>query len=151
MSDSCIALIPLDPLFLPQVEAIRAAADRFAAIAPEAGRIEIRSSDHIQFFDCGANLERICCPSCGSELDTEWWQERMDEDCGDEGFQLRDYRMPCCNHESSLNDLRYDWPQGFARFGIDAMNPNIGELTDEQVREVELLLKTPLRVIYQHL
>jgi hypothetical protein len=75
----------------------------------------------------------------------------MGEDCEDGGFQLKDYSMPCCGHVSSLNDLQYDWPQGFARFGIDAMNPNIGKLTDEQIRDFELLLETPLRVIYQHI
>jgi hypothetical protein len=42
----------------------------------------------------------------------------------------------------------YEWPQGFGRFALDAMNPNIGELQDKYKREVEKILGTKLRVIY---
>ena len=39
----------------------------------------------------------------------------------------------------------------FGRFGLDARNPNIGELEDRYKREFEEILGTKLRVIYQHI
>jgi len=151
MSDNWIALIPEDPNFVPEASLQHAARDRFAAIAPNADEIEIRITDKAQFFDCGANFERIVCPSCGAEISRDWWNDRMDEDYCDDGFRLHAYETPCCGTKSSLADLIYEWPQGFARFGIDVMNPNIGRLTSEQKDEFERILKTPLRVVYQHI
>lgn len=40
--------------------------------------------------------------------------------------------MPCCDGVTSLNSLRYEWPAGFARFILQAMNPGIEDLTGEQ-------------------
>ena len=51
----------------------------------------------------------------------------------------------------TLNDLQYDWPQGFGRFALQAMNPNIGKLNAAQMAEFERILGTKLRVIYQHI
>jgi len=151
MSDHWIALIPEDPRFLPDEISQQAAADHLAELAPEADEIDIKVSDRIQFFDCGGNLEHIFCPSCGSELDPDWWQEKMDEDFVDGGFQLGELQLSCCGVVTTLHGLRYDWPQGFACFAIDAMNPNIGKLSESQVKEFEALLNAPLRVIYQHI
>jgi hypothetical protein len=152
MSDNWIALVPEDPRFVPNAAARRRARDRFAEVAPEADDIEIKVSDTAQFFDCGANLVRICCPLCGSEISVDWWQDRMEEDSdGEGGFKLASYPAPCCGKEHTLHDLAYDWPQGFGRFALDAMNPNIGELEDEHKREFEKILGTKLRVIYQHI
>jgi len=104
-----------------------------------------------QFFDCGANLARISCPSCGAEIPVDWWQDRMDEDSdGKDGFKLAAYAVPCCSKKYTLHELAYDWPQGFGLFALDAMNPNIGELEDKYKREFEKILGTKLRVIYQH-
>ena len=151
MSDHWIALIPEDPRFLPDETSQQAAVDRFAELAPEAEEIDVLASDGIQFFDCGQNFERMLCPSCAAELDPDWWQEQMDRDFVDGGFQLGELQLPCCGAVTTLNGLRYDWPQGFARFAIDAMNPNIGKLSDSQIEEFQTILKTPLRVIYQHI
>ena len=150
MSDNWIALIPEDPRFVPDASKQHLARDRFAEIAPDADEIEIKVSDKIQFFDCGANLERIGCPSCGAEIPVSWWQDRMDEDYVD-GFKLASYPTPCCGTKSTLHDLVYEWRQGFARFALDAMNPKIGELKEEYKREFEEILGTKLRIIYQHI
>jgi hypothetical protein len=42
---------------------------------PDAVDPEIRVSWHqaITVIDCGANLERITCPHCGTDIDTGWW------------------------------------------------------------------------------
>jgi hypothetical protein len=71
MSDNWIRLIPEDPQFVPDKGRQRHARDRFAEIAAEADEIEIKVSEKVEFFDCGANLERICCPSCYSEISVE--------------------------------------------------------------------------------
>lgn len=150
MSDNWIALVPEDPRFLPDAAKQQRARDRFAELAPEADEIEIKVSENVVFFDCGGNFEHICCPSCGAEIPVEWWQNRMDED-HDDGFKLAAYAAPCCGKKSTLNDLVYEWPQGFGRFSLDAMNPNIGKLDDKYKREFEKILGTKLRVIYQHI
>ena len=150
MSDNWIALVPEGPQFVPDAAKQRRARERFAEIAPEADEIEIKVSENVVFFDCGGNFERICCPSCGTEIPVEWWQEHMDED-HDDGFKLAAYATPCCEKETTLNELVYEWPQAFGRFAIDAMNPNIGKLDDKYKREFEKILGTKLRVIYQHI
>jgi len=151
MSDNWITLIPKDFRHVPDGTRQKRALDRFAEIAPDADRIEVKVSDQIMFFHCGGNFERIRCPSCNAEVSTEWWQDRMDDDYVDGGFTLARYVTPCCGARHSLDHLLYEWLQGFARFAIDAMNPNIGKLTDQQQTEFEEDLGTPLRVIYQHI
>lgn len=150
MSDNWIALVPEDPRFVPDPAKQLRARDRFAEIAPEADEIEIKLSETVEFFDCGANFERIRCPSCASEIALPWWQHRMDEDYG-EGFNLATYATPCCRASCTLHELVYEWPQGFGRFALDAMNPNLGKLEDKYKRELEEILGTKLRVIYQHI
>ncbi|MDX1965296.1 MAG: hypothetical protein SFX18_19275 [Pirellulales bacterium] len=150
MSDNWITIVPEDPRFVPDVLKQRLARDRFAEIAPEADEINIKVSENINFFDCGANFERICCPSCAAEIPVEWWQVRMDED-HDNGYKLAPYASPCCGKVLTLNELIYVWPQGFGRFALDAMNPKIGKLEDKFKMEMEKILATKLRVIYQHL
>jgi hypothetical protein len=150
MSDNWIALIPEDPRFVPDVAKQRRARDRFAEIAPEAEEIEIKVSEKVEFFDCGSNFEHIRCRSCGTEIPVAWWQDQMDEDY-DDGFKLAAYATPCCGKKSTLHELVYEWPQGFGRFALDALNPNIGKLDDKYKRELEEILGTKLRVIYQHI
>lgn len=150
MSDDWIALIPEDPWFIPDPAKQRRARERFAEIAPEADEIDLKVSEKVLFFDCGANFKRIRCPACHWEIPVAWWQDRMDEDCVD-GFTLVPYAAPCCGARSTLHELAYEWPQGFGRFAIDAMNPAIGNLEDRHLRELEEILGTKLRVIYQHL
>jgi hypothetical protein len=150
MSDNWIVLIPEDPKFVPDAAKQRRARKRFVELAPRADEIEIKASDKIAFFDCGANLERIRCPSCRQEVPPEWWQDRMEEDYRD-GFVLAKYAVPCCGAKATLHELDYDWPQGFGRFALEAMNPNIRKLDDKDKREVEEILGAKLRVIYQHL
>lgn len=151
MSDNWIALIPEDPHFVPSEAKQLLARDRFIALAPDADKIEIKFSDNIQFFDCGANFERIVCPSCNAEIPIAWWEDRMDDDFQDDGFMLRPNIVPCCRSQCTLHALNYEWPQGFGRFAIDAMNPNLGKLSGDVIAEFESILGTPLRVIYQHI
>src|SRR5436190_2630173 len=150
MSDDWIARIPEDARYVPDAAKQRRARDRFAEIAPETDEIEIKVSEMVVFFDCAANFERVGCPSCCAEIPVGWWRDRMEEDYG-EGFKLAIYAAPCCGARCTLHELVYEWPQGFGRFALRAMNPNIGTLDDRYKREFEEILGTKLRVIYQHI
>ena len=55
-----------------------------------------------------------------------------------------------CGTAVSLNDLRYEWPAGFAKFVLEAMNPNVMDLPDEGFAELSRDLGTPLRKIWAH-
>jgi hypothetical protein len=150
MSDNWIALFPEDPHYVPDRARRDRARDRLAEIAPDADEVEVKVSETVEFFDCGVNFERVLCPACRTELPMSWWQERMDADYGD-GFKLAVYATPCCGTRCTLHELVYQWPQGFGRFALDAMNPNIGKLEDQYKAELEDILGTTLRVIYQHI
>jgi len=58
--------------------------------------------------------------------------------------------LPCCGVVASLNDLRYEWPAGCARFVLEAMNPGGPALSAAQVAQLEQLVGCPLRLIRAH-
>ncbi len=120
MSDHWTLLIPEEPGVVPTQERQVAARQRFSEIAPGADEINLVVSDTIEFFDCGANFERIRCPSCGVEIPDAWWEERMNDD-HDNGFRLSSYSTPCCSSRHTLHDLQYEGPQGFGRFALVAI------------------------------
>jgi hypothetical protein len=111
MSDHWIILIPEDPQFLPEAEKQSRARDRFAEMAPHADQIEITVCDEVEFFDCGANFERILCPDCRREISFEWWENRWDEDSRN-GFNLAKYATPCCRSLRTLHGGLMKGPRG---------------------------------------
>lgn len=150
MSDSWIVLIPADPYYIPDEEQCRRVRDRFEEIAPHNDGIEIKIGENIQFFDCAANFERIICPTCHKEISIDWWQDRLDDDALGDGFKLAQYSTPCCNAKHNLNELIYDWHQGFARFALEVMNPdiaNLEEFSDRYKTEFEEILGTRICII----
>lgn len=150
MSDNWIVIIPENPYFVADGDGLRFALDLFSESMPDADEVTCTSSPVVKFFDCGENFERIACPSCAATISTEWWKDRMEEDYG-EGFKLAYYPTPCCARQHTLHELKYDFPQGFGKWSLEAMNPNVGELNPEIQRELETILATPLRVIYQRI
>ncbi len=153
MSDDYINIIPERPGFVPEEVGRQAALAYFRTIAPAADKITAEVSEQVEFVHCGQNFERIFCPSCGTPITMEVWQDWMDQDFRgrDKGFVLADHVLPCCGASASLHDLRYEWPQGFACFNLCAENSNIGKLSDEQCREFERLLGAKVRIVYEHL
>jgi len=136
---------------MPSNDRQKNAVNRLREIAPESGKIESKISAKIRFVDCGGNFQRISCPSCGGEIPIDWWREQMDKDCDDSGFRLNKLELLCCAAEHNLHELRYDGNEGFGKFSLEAMNPNLGKLRKQQVREFEAILDCPLRVIYRHI
>jgi hypothetical protein len=150
MSDNWLILIPESPEFVPSKDARDRALALFRKIAPQADEIKVELSDRPRFIDCGVNLETISCPGCKQELDMEWWNDWMSTEF-DEGFPLKPKALPRCGIEGSPNDLVYDWRQGFARFSLKAMNPDIEDLSADVGREFETILGCGIRKIWQHL
>ena len=149
MSDNWVILIPTDPEFVPDVLARRQACEELTRRLPAAYRIDDDLTDDVRFIHQGANFESVSCPSCGEELTLEWWQGAMN---AAHAGHFRDLRAtpPCCNVPTSLNDLRYDWPAGFARFEIDIKGGVEGvEASDMSV--VEGILGCKLRLVWRHL
>jgi hypothetical protein len=149
MSDHYITFIPADPRFIPNKAAQRTAASLLRAARPDADEIKSETEDKVVFRDCGENFERVQCPACSAALDVETWQELMDADYSEEhGFRLDPLSLPCCEHKATLNDLHYDWAQGFSRFALTAMNAG-GKVPKKLLAELESALGCKLRVVYQ--
>ena len=150
MSDNWLTLIPKSPEFVPTKDAQAQALALFRRIAPKADDIEIEVSDRPRFIDCGANLEKINCPHCQRVMETGWWRDWMSAEA-ELGFPLKAAGLPCCGAVTSLADLLYNWPQGFARFSLAAKNPSIKDLTEADTREFETLMGCPVRRIWRHI
>ncbi len=148
MSDDVCKLIPLSPTYVPDGDILKTAVARVREFFPKAERIEVEVTDSPQFIDPGSNLERISCPVCKAVLEESWWQDVMDL-AAENGFQDLRVDLPCCGQRSSLNDLQYDWPAGFARFSIHIYN---AEAEDPLVCLPELtnVFGTAMRIIRAH-
>lgn len=152
MSDNSILIVPKTPKHIPSPENAKAALDLLERSMPDADEVKIIQNEHIHFFDCGANLETVTCPHCGAELDFDWWGETMSSDYDDKiGFQLNEYRLPCCSTSASLDELIYAFHQAFGRFALSAENPKIGKMSDDAVRKIEAILDCDVSVVYQHI
>ena len=74
----------------------------------------------------------------------------MDRAAADD-FEALAVTLPCCGASSTLNDLVYHWPAGFARYVLEAMNPGpAGFLDPEQLAQLQLDLGCELRQINAH-
>jgi hypothetical protein len=150
MSDNWLILIPKSPDYVPSKEAQDQAIALFKAIAPESDEVKVEVSEHPRLIDCGANLERIICPCCHTDLGIDWWANWVSEETK-LNFPLKPTQLPCCGAAQSLANLIYDWPQGFARFSLEAMNPNIRDLPPGAELNFEIVLGCGVLKIWQHL
>ncbi len=149
MSDHFTSFIPTDPRFVPSKKAQRAAAALLEELAPNAEEVSSEVDDNVAFRDCGENFERVSCPQCSADIALDVWQEWMSEDWSKaSGFRLAAITAPCCKATTSLNELAYDWPQGFSRYVLKAMN--VGDaLPDDSVSKLETALGCTLRTVRQ--
>jgi hypothetical protein len=147
MSDNYLRFIPTDPEYVP--EARDAARNLLAALLPDAQKVKASLHDEVQFVDCGTNFEKILCPRCRARIDMDWWSDSM-RNALHVKFRQLEVTLPCCHEPASLNDLDYRWPMGMARFVLEAMNPNVRELSPEGLEQLEQLLGCRLRAIWAH-
>ena len=57
-------------------------------------------------------------------------------------------RSRSVNTATALDRLDYEWPAGFARFVLEASNPNVSELPGQQMRALGRMLGCRLRQIW---
>lgn len=149
MSDNWLQYLPKDPTFRPSSKAAAAAELLLRAWLPEADAIESEFHKRIMFFEGGANFSGSRCPVC--DADTEpWWGDAM-ERAARTGFVELGCRASCCGASVSLNELRYNWPAGFASYSLEAMNPHSRGLSAAQIVRLEQELGCELREVPLHL
>jgi hypothetical protein len=149
MSDNILRLIPTVPDYVPDAEAQNQARKLLTSHLPQADEVYIKLSDTVRFVDQGSNFKRVRCPVCGAALELGWWRQAFGVVYETE-FRELDIITPCCASSVSLNDLIYDSPAGFARFSLEALNPNVRDLEYEMRRKLEELLGCQLRRIWTH-
>jgi hypothetical protein len=59
-------------------------------------------------------------------------------------FRCLRVTTPCCDAVSSLNDVIYDWPAGFARYVLEAVNPT-NDISVTQLARLAQVLSCSLR------
>lgn len=154
MSENILSIIPTNPRWQPEPEAADRARALLTQLTPNPDRTddELTAKWHetITVVDCGANLERITCPLCGSAIDTAWWGDLLEERYED-GFDDLAATAPCCGRPTTLDKLDYDWPCGFARFELAVWNPGRDWLTDQELSLVAQALGHPVRQILAHI
>jgi hypothetical protein len=121
MSDNLLRLIPEQPEFEPSSAARDKAVCALRALIPSAVAVNAHLFEEIRFVDQGSNFERILCPHCKQEITSNW--PGLMEECSKFEFTKRRVIVPCCQLESDLNELVYEWPAGFARFVLEVENP----------------------------
>lgn len=149
MSDDWLRLIPADPSWTPSPERAERAVAKLFSLAPDADRVEAEVYEEVTFIDQGSNFERLNCPACRAELTMEWWTERMDE-AAVSSFSQLEATTPCCATATTLNEVSYDWPAGFARVEISALNPRRSWLDETELGQVADALGHPLRQVMAH-
>jgi hypothetical protein len=149
MSDNYLRFIPVEPTYAPTATAAEEARLLLATLVPDADEVTATISDEIEFVDQGANFERVSCPRCGTKLEDDWWGDAV-EVASAGNFTRLEVTVPCCDSTLSLNDLDYDWPAGFAKFVLEAMNPNVRDLEEGDIHRPMAVLGTPLRRIWAH-
>ena len=148
MSDCITKIIPANPYSHIAPQTLQEAVNYLTANAL-AENITSIVYDTPAFIDCGENLEEIKCPICGETLDFDWWGNAVDE-AAEIGFSDLTIATPCCHKDSSLNDLKYNFPCGFACAEIDMLNPT-SELDDDCLKPLRELIGEPIRIIYSHI
>ncbi|MGE3317038.1 MAG: hypothetical protein AB7O26_18130 [Planctomycetaceae bacterium] len=146
MGSSAICLIPVDPEYAPDESARTRAENRLREFVVRLGKLESQLTDQVQFIHCGGGrFISVSCPSCGQEISMDDWHDWMDHDYQDGGYRLSTHTIACCFAQHRLTELVWDPPCGFARYSLQAWDPQIESLTPEIRQELETILGTPLR------
>jgi hypothetical protein len=147
MSDNFMIVLPVDPFAVPSKERAEATLELLSKLRPDVQEVELRTSETPEFFCCLGNFESVYCPFCQTDVE-KWWGKAMDAWWhGDR--RLLSVTTPCCGRVTSLNDLDYNWPQGFACVAFELMNPD-SDLEPEELQRVEKTLGLPMHVMWKH-
>jgi hypothetical protein len=146
VSVNLLRLIPTDPQWEPDEDSADRALAVLRDLVPRAAACDAERFNAVTFIDQGSNFEAVRCPHCRSTLDMDWFGRVMDRPTYDDLLVV----MPCCSSRTSLNELDFYWPAGFARFALTATSPNRRRLTDEERCRVEDGLGHGIRQIWAH-
>jgi hypothetical protein len=147
MSVEYLQLIPEDPYYIPPTQAQSVAQEELFRLLPRAAEISMFVYDTAQFIDQGENFESVSCPFCSNDL-RNWWRSAMNT-AYKTLFENLSVTLPCCHEQTSLNNLRYQMPAGFARFVLSARNPDFGRnLTDDELEPIERVLNCKIKQIW---
>ena len=122
MSLHTVHVIPERVGDVPDEAAIERARRELESV-PDLSSIEVEHFDGLQLVDAGQRFESVHCPSCGADADA-WWADAMDRAWVGTCFDDLSCTTPCCGARTTLHDLVYRGPQGFARFELRAHNHN---------------------------
>ena len=154
MSDYSVIFIPTDHRCVPPVaahEEARLHVERRLPGIVGTVQVSISVSEHPEIVHGFANFENVVCPYCWDFL-TDWWGDEALPVAERSNFENLSVVLPCCERHASLNELHYYFPLGFARFQLEALNPNVGpKLPQGLLRELEAILGCRLRVVRQHI
>ncbi|MDE6054761.1 MAG: hypothetical protein K2G55_13605 [Lachnospiraceae bacterium] len=150
MSDYYVIIIPDNLYCRVDIQAVQKA-QSYLEECMMAMSVEIEIHEAPAFVDCGGYLQEIACPFCGSDL-WDWWGEAMDKSAGEAGLfdELDEKQLPCCGRRASLNDLKYNYPCGFACTEFVLLNPR-NQLEQHHKDMVERLLGMQVKVIYSRI
>jgi len=148
MSDAYLRYVPVDPEFVPQQQAIRAASSLLCSFV-KGGSVECRISQEVEFVDAGENWEGVYCPSCGADAEG-WWPSAMNT-ATESHFSVLDVHARCCGTKVGLNELRYIWPGAFGKCVLEVANSGISGLQAGELAQVEDALRCRLREIQAHI
>jgi hypothetical protein len=147
MSSSVLKVISTNPSYFPdkiQLDGTKEFLSNIFGLE----KIEYITSDTIEFVDQGENFESVSCNLCGREINIESWQNGMDKAYKKQFTDLI-FVTPCCNRQTSLNDLKYKSPAGFAKSVISILDP-ISGLSEGELKQLEDISGTTLRIIWAH-
>ncbi len=148
MSDNIMYLLAADPLAMPSVERREWTELLVRNLCPGAHEIVVHADDLPELYLAMTNLEATYCPHCAANLD-EWWPQAVDT-WWKGGRRDLGAVVPCCREPTSLNELDYDWPQGFARFAIEILNPS-HDLEPGELDTISRAAGMLLRVVWAHI
>jgi hypothetical protein len=137
-----------DPLAMPPEERRNAALALLGDLRPEGEEPELVVSDTPIFFSGVEAAGSVYCPFCGMELD-DWFSDEQDRLEESDPSALAT-TTPCCNRQTSLNDLDCDGEQGFGCVAIEIWNPG-DDLEPAELQQLEAALGVPVRVIWQRI
>ncbi|MEO8147741.1 MAG: hypothetical protein ABI723_08905 [Bacteroidia bacterium] len=146
MSSTVLKIIPTVPSYVPssvQQNSSKAILTEFY----KGNQIEFLSLDTIEFVDQGANFESVSCNVCRQDIPIEDWQNQMDKLYQNQ-FNDLTFQTPC-KHQTSVNDLNYKSPAGFAKFIISISDAQ-SELPKTSLERLQEILGTPLRIVWAH-
>ena len=123
MSDAWLQLIPTEPEYVPAQDQI----DRSLALIRgilSGDSFAAHVYDSIELITPSENQGCIYCPGCNEKLNDEWWRQALDR-AARTGLRDRSVETPCCEMGTTLDALKYDEAPGFARFGLEVLNPSL--------------------------